>query len=129
MACDLIENYKNQPAFQFIKDVGVDWEKSITLNGEVGEFVTIARNEKNTEKWFVGSITNEVSRDVEIDFGFLNSNRKYNAIIYEDGIHAHWNDNPTDIEIRKMGIDKNSKINFHLASGGGLAVSLIPIKK
>jgi len=128
MACDLIENYKNQPAFQFIKDVGVDWNKSIALNGEVGEFVTIVRNEKNSDKWFVGSITNEDSRDIEIDFNFLNSGTKYYAVIYQDGKNAHWNDNPTDIEIKKMEIDKNSKINFHLASGGGLAISLIPIK-
>jgi len=125
MACDLIENYKNQPAFQFINDVGVDWDKTITLNGEVGEFVTIARKEKNKENWFVGSITNEISRDAEIDFGFLDSGLKYNATIYQDGKNAHWNDNPTDIEISKMIIDRNSKIDFHLASGGGLAISLI----
>lgn len=125
MACDLIENYKGQLAFQFIKDVGIDWDKSIALNGEVGEFVSIARKEKTTGSWFVGSITNEVARDTEIDFGFLDSDTKYNATVYQDGKNAHWNDNPTDIEISKMLIDKNSKINFHLAPGGGLAISLI----
>ncbi len=128
MACDLIENYKNQPAFQFIKEVGVDWDKSITLNGEVGEFVTIARKEKNKENWFVGSITNEVERDLELDFNFLNLNTKYKATIYQDGKNAHWNDNPTDIEIKNMEIDKNSKVNFHLAAGGGFAISIMPIK-
>ena len=125
MACDLIENYEGQPAFQFISDVGVDWDKSITLNGEVGEFVTIARKEKQTNNWFVGSITNEEPRDITIDFGFLESDKKYTAIIYEDGKNAHWDDNPTDIEIREMKIDRNSRIDFHLVAGGGLAISLM----
>ncbi len=128
MACDLIENYENQPAFQFISDVGVDWDNSISLNGEVGEFVTIARKEKASENWFVGSITNEEVRDITIDFVFLDSEIKYDATIYQDGKNAHWNDNPTEIEIRKIEITKNSKIDFHLAAGGGVAISLIPIK-
>jgi hypothetical protein len=128
MACDLIENYENQPAFQFISDVGVDWEKSITLNGEVGEFVTIARKEKTSGNWFVGSITNEDPRNITIDFSFLDSDKKYKTTIYQDGKNAHWDNNPTDIEIRKMKITKNSKVDFHLAAGGGLAISLIAIE-
>lgn len=128
MACDLIENYENQPAFQFISDVGVDWETSITLDGEVGEFVTIARKEKESNKWFIGSITNEESRKIAIDFSFLDSDMEYTAVVYQDGKDAHWNDNPTDIEISKMIIDNNSIIKFPLASGGGLAISLMPVE-
>jgi hypothetical protein len=128
MACDLIENYEGQPAFQFIRDVGVDWQKSLTLNGEVGEFVTIARKEKNKNNWFLGSITNEEAREITIDFEFLDSDIKYSAIIYQDGKNAHWDDNPTDIEITRKVIDNKSKMDFHLASGGGLAISLIPIE-
>ncbi|MCF6268492.1 MAG: glycoside hydrolase family 97 protein [Melioribacteraceae bacterium] len=128
MACDLIVNYENQPAFQFISDVGVDWEKSITLNGEVGEFVTIAREEKNSGKWFLGSITNEEARSIKINFEFLNSEIEYEATIYKDGENAHWNDNPTEIEISKMKIDNGSIKEFKLAPGGGIAISLIPIK-
>ena len=125
MACDLIENYAGNPAFQFIRDVGVNWEKSIALDGEVGEFVTMAREERDTKNWFIGSITNEVARDIKIDFSFLDKDTKYQATIYKDGKNAHWNDNPTDIEISKIIIDNNSKIKFHLASGGGLAISLL----
>lgn len=127
MACDLIENYENKPAFQFISDVGVDWEKSITLNGEVGEFVTIAHKEKNSKKWFLGSITNEETRSIKINFEFLDAEIKYEATIYQDGKNAHWNDNPTEIEIKKMTVDKHSIKEFALASGGGLAISLIPV--
>ena len=124
MACDLIEHYKDQPAFQFIRDVGIDWEKSVTLNGEVGDFVTIARKEKETGNWFVGSITDEENRTIQIDFSFLDERKKYEAIIYKDGEKAHWNENPTSIEIETIKLDNSTIREFELASGGGLAISL-----
>jgi hypothetical protein len=124
MVCDLPENYENQPAFQFIRDVGVDWEKSKTLNGEIGDFVTIARQEKNTENWFLGSITDEEERTITIDFDFLDVDKEYDAIIYKDGKNAHWNNNPTDIDIEKIKINSTMKKTFKLAAGGGLAISL-----
>jgi hypothetical protein len=125
MAADLIENYEGNSAFQFIKDVGVDWQQTKVLNGEIGEFVTIARKERTSENWFVGGITNEVARTMEIDFSFLDEGITYNAIIYEDGENAHWNENPTSINIRKLEITKNSKETLQLAEGGGFAISLI----
>jgi hypothetical protein len=75
MACDLPENYQDQPAFQFIRDVGVDWERTVVLDGEVGDFVTIAREERATGNWFVGSITDEEKRKVRIEFDFFDPMR------------------------------------------------------
>jgi hypothetical protein len=125
MACDLIEYYKNQPAFQFIRDVGVDWAQTKVLNGEVGDFVTIAREERETGNWFLGSITDEIERTITIDFSFLPENKEYDAIIYSDGKDAHWDDNPTSLTIEKIMIKDTSTQEFTLAPGGGLAISLM----
>lgn len=125
MAADLIENYEGNDAFQFIKDVGVDWQETKVLNGEIGDYVTIARKERTSENWFVGGVTDENSRTLEIDFSFLDANVIYDAIIYEDGIDAHWNNNPTSINIRKLEITNTSKETLKLAEGGGFAISLI----
>lgn len=125
MAADLVENYEGNPALQFIKDVGVDWQQSKVLNGEVGEFVTIARKERTSENWFVGGITNENARNLEIDFSFLDEGAVYNAVIYEDAKDAHWDYNPTAINIRTLEITNISKVQMQLAAGGGFAISLI----
>ncbi|MEO1437695.1 MAG: glycoside hydrolase family 97 protein [Bacteroidota bacterium] len=124
MACDLIENYQDQPAFQFIRDVAVDWEQSLALQGEVGDFVVMAREERGTGNWFVGAITDEVERQIEISFDFLKTATSYQAQIYKDGDQAHWDTNPKDIAIESINIRKNDKIAFTLKPGGGLAISL-----
>jgi len=105
--------------------VGVDWEQSEVLNGEIGEFVTIAREERNTSNWFVGGITNEVARDVTINFDFLAKDVTYEAVIYKDGNKAHWDENPLDLSIEKMVITKSSTQKIHMAAGGGFAISII----
>ncbi len=128
MAADLPENYENQPAFQFIKDVGVDWEQTKILNGEVGDYVTTAREERETGNWFVGGITDENKREITVNFDFLKEGKKYEAIIYKDGKTAHYKNNPTSIDIEKLTIDKNSKQTIKLAEGGGFAISLKVIK-
>ena len=126
MAADLVEHYEANPEpLQFIKDVGVDWEKTKVLNGEVGDFVTIARKERTTGNWFIGSITDENAREITIDFDFLDEGTTYNAVIYKDGKDAHWNDNPTAITIEKQTITKESKLTIQLAEGGGFAISLL----
>ena len=125
MAADLIENYEGNPALQFIKDVGVDWQQTKVLNGEIGEFVTIARKEKISENWFVGGITNEIARTIEIDFKFLDEGAIYKATIYEDGNDAHWDKNPTSLNIRTLEITNKVKERLQLAEGGGFAISLI----
>ena len=125
MACDLPENYQDQPAFQFIRDVGVDWERTVVLDGEVGDFVTIAREERGTGNWFVGSITDEEKRQIRIDFGFLKAGENYRAKVYRDGPNAHYRENPLDIIIEQMTVSKGTVMNFTLAEGGGLAISLM----
>ncbi len=125
MAADLPESYEGQPAFQFIRDVGVDWEQSIVLNGEVGDFVTIAREERETGNWFVGGITNEEARELTISFDFLDPDSEYEVVIYKDGEDAHWDDNPTSIDIEEIDINQSSSLTISLAEGGGFAISLL----
>ena len=125
MAADLIEHYEANPEpLQFIKDVGVDWEKSTVLNGEVGDYVTIARKEKGTGNWFVGGITDENSVSFKLDFDFLDENQDYEAILYKDGPKAHWDNNPLDILIEKLDLNNQSSLDIQLAEGGGFALSL-----
>ena len=125
MAADLPENYEDQPAFQFIRDVGVDWEQSMTLNGEVGDYVSIAREEKNTGNWFVGGITDEEARTMTIDFDFLEEGKTYEASFYKDAKDAHYKNNPTAIDIEKTEITKGMSKTFQLKEGGGFAISLM----
>lgn len=126
MAADLIEHYEGQPGLQFIRDVAVDWEESHVLNGEVGEFVSIARKERNGENWFVGGITNEEARSMTINFDFLDANTTYTARLYKDGEKAHWDENPTDLTIEELEITAESSLDIKLAAGGGYALSLMP---
>ena len=125
MACDLIENYTDQPGFQFIRDVGVDWEQSVPLAGEVGEYVVMAREERNTGNWFVGAVTNEKPREITIDFGFLPSDKNFIATVYRDGKGAHYRHNPTSLQIDTLIIPREVSMTFNLAAGGGLAISLL----
>src|SRR6056297_518091 len=128
MACDLPENYENQPAFQFIRDVGVDWDQTEVLNGEIGDYVTIARKERGTGNWFVGGITDENAREISIDFDFLNDGVEYEAIIYKDAEDANYENNPTAIAIEEIDISNGSSVTVQLAEGGGFAISLIKKK-
>jgi hypothetical protein len=125
MAADLVEHYEANPEpLQFIRDVGVDWEKSLVLNGEVGDYVTIARKERNTGDWFVGGITDENSREIELSFNFLDESENYDVIIYKDGENAHWDNNPLDIDIATIEINNSSTLKVKLAQGGGFAISI-----
>ncbi len=125
MVADLPESYAGQPAFQFIRDVGVDWEQSRVLNGEVGDYVTIVRQERGTGNWFLGSITNEEPRSFEARLDFLEPNQKYEATLYKDGPDAHWDKNPTSYEIETLEVDASTVLPLKLAPGGGCAVSIL----
>lgn len=124
MVADLPENYNNQPALQFIKDVAVDWDESIVLNGEIGEYITMARKEKGKNHWFVGGITNRTTRDMEIALDFLDEGN-YEAIIYKDAPNANWKVDPTALDIEKIKVNKETKLSIHLAPGGGYAISIM----
>ncbi|MEZ4802962.1 MAG: glycoside hydrolase family 97 protein [Gelidibacter sp.] len=127
MAADLPENYeKHLDAFQFIKDVPADWQHSIYLEAEPGDYLTVVRKDKNSEKWFLGAITDENSRTTEIKLDFLTPGKKYKATIYQDGKDADWKNNPKSYEIKTQTVTNKSKLKLNLAAGGGTAISLIP---
>jgi hypothetical protein len=128
MAADLPENYEKYPdAFQFIKDVAVDWQDSKYLEAEPGDYLTVARKEKNGERWFLGAITDENARQTEIKLDFLSPNQKYEAIVYQDGKDADWKNNPKSYVIKTIQVTSKSKIKLNLAKGGGTAISFKPI--
>lgn len=126
MAADLPEYYEGHPAFQFIREVGVDWEQSKVLNGEVGDYVTIARQERGSDRWFLGSITDEQSRELEASLDFLPAGSNYVATIYKDGEGAHWEKNPSAFLIERFLVDQSTILQLDLAPGGGTAVTLVP---
>ncbi|MCB0841147.1 MAG: glycoside hydrolase family 97 catalytic domain-containing protein, partial [Bacteroidetes bacterium] len=122
MASDLPEHYEGHPAFQFIKDVAVDWEKSIVLNGEIGEYITIARKDRHSDDWFLGSLTDENAREITIETSFLDQDLSYEAIIYADGEEADFEKNNSDYRIERKDISHNQQLNIRLARGGGQAI-------
>lgn len=129
MAADLPENYERYPdAFQFIKDVAVDWQESKYLQAEPGDYLTIARKEKHGERWFLGAITDENARQTEIKLDFLSPNQNYEATVYQDGNDADWKNNPKSYSIKTLRVTAKSKIKLNLAQGGGTAISFKPIK-
>ena len=126
MVCDLPENYQRFPdAFQFIKDVPVDWSDSKYLEAEPNRYITVARRDKNSDDWYVGAITDENARTAIIDMSFLPKGEKFEATIYEDAADAHWKDNPQAYKIRKMKVDSKTKLKQHLAPGGGAAIRIV----
>lgn len=129
MAADLPENYKEHvDAFQFIKDVAVDWSDTKILEAEPGDYITIARKAKGSENWFIGAITDENRRTSDIKFDFLDAGKKYIATIYADGKDADWFSNPTSYTIYKKSVKKGDKLKIKMANGGGCAISLTPAK-
>ena len=128
MAADLPENYEKYPdAFQFIKDVAADWDESKYIEAEPGDYLTVVRKTKGKESWFLGAITDENPRKTEIKLDFLTPNKKYKAIIYQDGITADWQKNPINYEIKTMTVTSKTKLKLVLAAGGGTAISFLPI--
>ncbi|MEO9851879.1 MAG: glycoside hydrolase family 97 protein [Reichenbachiella sp.] len=126
MAPDLINYYEGHPAFQFVRDVAVDWEETKVLNGEVGDYVTIARKERSSDRWFIGSVTDENARTLAIDLDFLDPEVQYKMTIYTDGEAADFDVNPTDYLIDSYIVNATSGLTLTLARGGGCAIHLEP---
>lgn len=126
MAADLPDNYERfLDAFQFIKDVAIDWDKSWYLEAEPGEYITVARKAKEENEWFVGAITNENPREAIIDFSFLPEKTKFVATIYEDAKDADWDNNPMSYKIRTIKVTNKTKLKQKLAPGGGAAIRIV----
>lgn len=125
MAADLPENYEaHLDAFRFIKEVPVDWDDTKIIEAEPGDYLTVARKEKGTENWFVGSITDENRHTVEVPLAFLEKGKNYVATIYADGADADWQKKPESYSIQQRPVTPNSHLLLHLAKGGGAAVSI-----
>lgn len=128
MAADFPETYeKFIDAFQFIKDVALDWDDSKYLEAEPGDHVTVARKAKGTDNWFIGSVCGENGYTSNISFDFLDPNTEYIATIYGDAKDAHYKTNPQAYDIRKVVVTNKSQLSQHLAPGGGYAISLYPV--
>jgi alpha-glucosidase len=128
MAADLIENYVDQPAFQFIRDVAVDWEQTKVLRGKIGDYVVVARQQRNSPDWFVGAITDEVARTFDVPLSFLPAGKSYVAEIYADGPGASGLTNPQPIQITKRRVTSASHLTVKMAPGGGQAIRLHAVK-
>ena len=126
MAADLPENYVNQPAFQFIKDVAVDWDTSRVIDGKIGDYVIVARREKNSPAWFLGAITDEEARTFNVPLTFLDPGKSYIADIYADGPGANWLTNPLPVTITHRTVTRSSRLRLALAPGGGQAIRIRP---
>ncbi len=129
MVPDLLENYQDQPGLQFIRDVAVDWEQTRVLSGEPGDFVVIARQQRSSDRWFLGAVSDENARTLDVSLDFLEPGKRYTARIYRDGEGAHWNDNPTSLAIEEREVDAGDLITLALAPGGGAAISFIPVSQ
>lgn len=127
MAADLPEHYqKYMDAFQFIKDVAVDWDESKYLSAEPGEFIIAARKEKGGERWFVGGVTNGDARTMPVAFDFLDAGCKYVATVYADAKDADYEKNPEKYVITKGLVTSKDAVKMYMARGGGFAISLVP---
>lgn len=129
MAADLPENYeKFMDAFQFIKDVPVDWQKSVYLEAEPGRYITIARKDKHSNDWYVGCTAHEGGHTSELLLNFLDKGKKYEATIYADAKDANWETNPKAYTITKQKVNAKTKLKLTAAQGGGYAISIKEIK-
>ena len=128
MAADLPENYAHQPAFQFIKDVAVDWDTTRVLDGKIGDYVIVARRERGGQTWFLGAITDEQPRTFDVPLSFLTAGKAYVAEIYADGPNANWLDNPFPVTISRRPVTSRTRLHLVLAPGGGQAIRIRPAR-
>ncbi|MDC8830298.1 glycoside hydrolase family 97 protein [Alteromonas gilva] len=128
MAADLPENYAGHPAFAFIDAVPTDWQQSHALQGDIGEFLVTARQDKHSNNWYVGATTNEEPRTLSLALNFLDPHVTYKAIRYQDGPDAHWENNPEDYEIVEQQVNAGQSLTLNLKPGGGQAIEFIPVQ-
>lgn len=129
MAADIPENYERfMDAFQFIKDVAVDWDESLYLEAEPGDYLTVARRAKGSNDWFIGCSADENGHETELSLDFLEPGKKYIATTYADAPDASWDKNPQAYTIRRETVTNRSKLKLRAASGGGFAISLHEVK-
>jgi alpha-glucosidase len=126
MAADLPENYQDHPAFAFIDAVPTDWQQSIALQGKIGEYLVVARQDRHSANWFLGATSNEQARQLTVPLDFLTPGKSYQMIRYQDAADAHWETNPMAYQIDKSIIKAGSTLVLQLQPGGGTAIEFIP---
>ncbi|MDT0689714.1 glycoside hydrolase family 97 protein [Salegentibacter sp. F188] len=123
MLADLPENYVDKPEFQFLKDVPMDWEDTKVLNGEIGDYITTVRKDIDSDDWYLGSITDENARDLEISLSFLDEGATYEAQIYADAEGTGYQNNPSEVKITNKEVTAADKLTLELGASGGAAIS------
>jgi alpha-glucosidase len=126
MAADLPEHYAGEPAFQFIRDVAVDWDTTRVIDGRIGDYVVVARRERGGRTWFLGAITDEEGRTLDVPLSFLDRGRRYVAEIYADGPGADWLTNPFPVSVTRRTVTSSTRLRVVLAPGGGQAIRIRP---
>ena len=126
MAADLPEHYLGHPAFQFIKDVPVNWEVTVPLDGVIGEFYAVARKDRTSDDWYIGAVSDEQSRTITVPLSFLQEHRTYQATLYKDSIDGDWQSNPEAYEIETRSVNNQDRLEIYIAPGGGFAVKITP---
>ncbi len=124
MAADMIENYENQPAFTFIESVPTDWEKTMVLNAEIGKYITIARKDKASDDWYIGSATDVEARNLTLNLDFLDADKEYVAEVYADGEGADYRTNPYPVSYQRIKVSKGANLSLKLAPSGGAAIRI-----
>jgi len=122
MASDMIENYEGNPAFEFITSCPTNWSKTVIPDAAIGDYVIIARKDRKSDNWFVGSITDENARKLNLSLSFLDKNTKYRAKVFKDGKLADYRTNPYPVDIEELEVTSNSTLTLNLAPGGGTAI-------
>jgi alpha-glucosidase len=129
MAADLPENYRpHMDAFQFIKDVPADWADTRVLEAQIGDHVTIARQDRDSDDWYLGAKTDADARTMNVPLDFLDAGRAYTAQIYRDGSNADWEAQPIDYVIETRRVEADESLQIDLAPGGGAAVQFMPVE-
>jgi alpha-glucosidase len=127
MAADLPESYEGHPAFEFIERVPCTWDETRVLDAAIGDYIVIAR--RRGRDWFIGAITDETARTLEVPFDFLEAGSSYSARVFRDASGAHWETNPTAIDVVTFGVGGGESVVFDLAAGGGQAMWLSPVSE
>ena len=118
---------KHPNAFRFIEDVPCNWERSMLIDGVIGEYCIFARQERGSENWYIGGINADEAREVTIPLDMLTEGQTYLATIYRDGEEAEWETNPYDYEIEEQKVSATDVLQLRMASGGGLAIEIKPV--
>lgn len=126
MAADLPEHYLGHPAFEFIKNVPVNWEVTVPLDGTIGDYFVTARKDRHSDDWYVGGVTDEQSRTVTVNLSFLQNHRAYKATIYRDNEDTDWQTNPENYVIEEKEVHIQDSLELYLAPGGGFAIRIAP---